>query len=206
MTTARRLNQFIRIALLAGAVGVRPSTHLMGETETAVARPVLDPDQVDAAPLELRHTKNLSLPFLSSVTGNRFGLLTIESIAPATRKKGPFTLPAVGFAIHRPRLALWDTPCTADDWSRLLRTVEAYSRLPSSGQPELQLPDGRLFTAGHRCQIEADTFTALISQPSGGRLLVRIHHDGQDRLHVESRELPVKAPVSLSLTTDNTNS
>lgn len=180
---------FALTALLTGAVPARASEAQpdAAADETSPRLPVL-PDA--ASQLGIDKIKGLSLGFFSSLSGTEFGHFSVEEIAPATRKHGPFRLPAIGFAITRPRLVLNDTPCSPKDWAALLQTLKAFAQVPSSGNLELQLPDGETSQLGTRYQVGADTITALLPQPEGSRLLLRISHDGDTRLRIERHSIP----------------
>lgn len=136
-----------------------------------------------------------SLTFFSSISEEPIARLEAESIGPRFVKHGPFQMPAPGVAIESPSLTLHDQPCTADDWARVLRELDGFQQVPGGIRLLITLPDGRSFLFQRPPAVSSAALSGLVrplnpetGEPDGDRLL-RITHDGQERLRADFRAL-----------------
>lgn len=147
---------------------------------------------------------NPALTFFSSLSEEPLARLEAAAIAPRYVRHGPFRVPAPGVEIESPTLALHDQPCTPDDWARLLKELSAWRQLPGASDFLLTLPDGRSFTFLRAPSISETTFSGFVRPlaadhaKTAAPLLLRIAHDGAQRLRVDLRPLP-PAPVSAAV-------
>ena len=153
----------------------------------AAATPVLAAPPLATSP---------AITFFSSVTEAPLARLEAASIAPRYVRHGPFRVPAPGVEIESPTLSLQDQPCTPEDWARLLKELAVWRQLPGATDFLLTLPDGRVFIFLHSPSIGETSFSGFVRPlaSDGGKpsepLLLRIAHDGAERLRIDLRPLP----------------
>lgn len=134
--------------------------------------------------------------FFSSISEEPLARLEAESIGPRFVKHGPFRMPAPGIVIEAPALTLHDQPCTADDWARVLRELGGFQQAPGGIQLLVTLPDGRSFVFQRPPAVSSGMLSGLARplNPENGKtadaLLLRVSHDGKDRLRTDLRALP----------------
>jgi len=134
--------------------------------------------------------------FFSTLTEEPLARLEAESIGPRFVQHGPFQIPAPGVTIESPSLTLHDQPCTADDWARVLRELVRFQTAPGSIQLMVTLPGERSFVCQRPPAVSSGMLSGLVRplNPEKGKpaepLLLRITHDGKDRLRAEFRPLP----------------
>lgn len=152
-----------------------------------------------AGAAETTHVDHPTLTFFSSVSEEPLALLEAESIGPRFVKHGPFRMPAPGVAVEAPVLTLHDQPCTRDDWSRVLRELGRFQGAPGGIQFLVTLPDGRGFVFQRPPSTSSGMLSGLVRplNPEKGKTadprLLRITHDGRERLRVDLRALPAVA-------------
>ena len=145
-----------------------------------------------------------SLTFFSSLTEEPLARLEAAAIAPRYVRHGPFRVPAPGVEIESPTLTLRDQPCTPDDWARLLKELAAWRQLPGASDFLLTLPDERSFTFLRAPNIGDKTFSGFVRPLAADQgktadpLLLRIAHDGAQRLRIDLRPLPPARDQSAS--------
>ena len=143
-----------------------------------------------------------ALAFFSSVTEQEFARLQAASIAPATRRHGPFRMPAPGFEIDTPALHLLDLRCAPGDWAKVVETFAGWLELPAARPAHLALPDGRLFVFAGPPRTGRDALSGLVYLVGAGARptpthMLRVAHDGASALVVElspPRERPALSP------------
>lgn len=137
-----------------------------------------------------------ALTFFSSLSEEPFARLEATSISPSHTRHGPFRLPAPGARLESPVLTLFDQACTAEDWKRALHDLAAWRRLSVSGDFVVTLPDGRLFVfLDGPPAIARETLSGLVGplvaappgEESPPRQILRISHDGAERLRIDLR-------------------
>lgn len=141
-----------------------------------------------------------ALVFFSSTTEQPLARLEARAVAPRFQNHGPFRVPAPGLAVESPSLALFAEPCAPDDWTRLLRELAAWRRLPVKSEPfEITLPDGRVFAFVRGPDIADAQLTGTLrplaadSDDAASWLLLRIRHDGDRALVLDLRPAPARA-------------
>jgi hypothetical protein len=148
---------------------------------------------VVAAPALATHP---ATTFFSSLSEEPLARLEAAAIAPRYVRHGPFRVPAPGVEIESPTLAIHDQPCTPDDWARLLKELSAWRQLPGASDFLLTLPDGRIFVFLRAPSIGDKIFSGLVRPlvAAGAKtpppLLLRIAHDGAERLRIDLHPLP----------------
>ena len=153
-----------------------------------------------ACPLAAAETTRADQPalaFFSSVTEHEFARLQAASIAPASRRHGPFRVPAPGFEIDTPALHILDLRCAPEDWTKVVAAFAGWRDLPSARATHLALPDGRLLAFAGPVQARDGVLGGLVRVvnaevgPTPTHAL-RIAHDGTTTLVVELRPLPAR--------------
>ena len=120
------------------------------------------------------------------------------------RQQTSGTPASTGVEIESPTLTLRDQPCTPDDWARLLKELAAWRQLPGASDFLLTLPDERSFTFLRAPNIGDKTFSGFVRPLAADQgktadpLLLRIAHDGAQRLRIDLRPLPPARDQSAS--------
>lgn len=137
-----------------------------------------------------------AITLFSSVSEEPLARVEAAAVSPRYVDHGPFRMPAPGVEIESPSLTLHDQPCTPDDWTRLLKELSAWRQQLRASNFVLTLPDGRGFVFLRAPNLTETTFSGFVRPLAADRagasqpLLLRIAHDGTDRLRVDLRPLP----------------
>lgn len=134
--------------------------------------------------------KGMAWTFFSSSTSGVLCRLKADEISPATRKRGPFIMPAEGFDVRNPRMELLEIKCAADDWALLLKTLAGWERMSSSSGFRVILPDKRVVVSGRMPRVQ-DGRLIVLPDDNGRRTgLLCIEHDGVTGLRVKLMGAP----------------
>ncbi|MFA6289002.1 MAG: hypothetical protein WC661_16595 [Opitutaceae bacterium] len=140
--------------------------------------------------------KGLALTFFSSSTSGVLCRLKADEVSPATRKRGPFIMPATGFDVRNPRLELLELKCAAADWESLLKTLAGWERMSSPSGFSVTLPDKRAVVSGTMPRVRAGRLILLLEDGGKRTGLLCIEHDGVAGLRVKLLGRPAQVAAA----------
>lgn len=142
--------------------------------------------------------KGVRVPFFSSLSGERFVTIHVDSIDPARYRLGPFSVAVPGYDLGNLRLEIYHSDCSVDDWNQFVQTFAELGKR-ARGHLSVRLPgeDFDTTVALIRAARGLIIFREVSAEPASPSVIFSITHDGGERLSVERLSSPVTASHSI---------